>query len=163
MLGPSGEQLGIVALSEALRQADEEGLDLVEISPNANPPVTKLIDWGKFKYEKQKANRNQKKKQKTIEVKGIRLSSKIGEHDFQTKLKHAKKFLESGNKVKVRLMFKGREIVHKNIGKEVLQKFADQLSETADIDQAITFSGREVTVVLSPKKKDLERKTDAKD
>lgn len=139
-------------MSEALRRAEEEGFDLVEISPTANPPVVKIIDWGKFKYEQQKASRTQKKKQKTVEVKGIRLSAKIGEHDLKTKAKHARKFLESGNKVKVRLFFKGREIVHKDIGENVLKKFFEELEDIAKIDQNITFSGREVSMVLSPKK-----------
>ncbi len=134
--------------------AEEEGYDLVEISPKAVPPVCKIIDWGKFKYEQQKQTRTQKKKQKNVEVKGVRLSSKIGEHDLQTKAKHARKFLEGGNKVKVRLIFKGREIVHKDIGAEVLKKFALELEDIAQRDQDITFTGREVNMILSPKKKD---------
>ncbi|RJO60200.1 translation initiation factor IF-3 [candidate division WS5 bacterium] len=154
LIGKDGEQLGVVSLSEALRRAEEEGFDLVEISPAANPPVVKIIDWGKFKYEQQKASRTQKKKQKTVEVKGIRLSAKIGEHDLQTKAKHARKFLESGNKVKIRLFFKGREIVHKDIGENVLKKFSRELEDVAKIDQDITFSGREVSMILSPKKTD---------
>lgn len=134
--------------------AEEEGYDLVEISPNAVPPVCKIIDWGKFKYEQQKQTRTRKKKQKNVEVKGIRLSSKIGEHDLQTKAKHARKFMEDGNKVKVRLIFKGREIVHKDIGAGVLNKFALELEDIAQKDQDITFTGREVNMILSPKKKD---------
>jgi len=133
--------------------AEEEGLDLVEISPNATPPVCKILDWGKFKYEQEKQTQVQKKKQKNVEVKGIRLSAKIGDHDFQTKIKHARKFLEEGNKVKVRLIFKGREIVHKDIGKNVLERFATELEETAQIEQGISFTGREVNFILSPKKK----------
>lgn len=154
LVGIDGEQLGVISLSEALKLAEEEGFDLVEISPNANPPVCKIIDWGKFKYEQQKQSRTQKKKQKNVEVKGIRLSSKIGEHDLQTKAKHARKFMEAGNKVKVRLIFKGREIVHKDIGADVLRKFAHELEEIAQIDQDIAFTGREVNMILSPKKKD---------
>ena len=141
-------------MSEALKRTEEEGFDLVEISPNANPPVCKIIDWGKFKYEQQKQSRTQKKKQKNVEVKGIRLSSKIGEHDLQTKAKQARNFLEVGNKVKVRLIFKGREIVHKDIGAVVLKKFAGELEEIAQIDQDIAFTGREVNMILSLKKKE---------
>lgn len=162
LVGIDGEQLGVVSLSEALKQAEEEGFDLVEISPNTNPPVCKIIDWGKFKYEQQKQSRTQKKKQKNIEVKGIRLSSKIGEHDLQTKAKHARKFLESGNKVKVRLIFKGREIVHKDLGADVLRRFSTELGEIADISQDIAFTGREVNMILSPKKK-LRKDNNAKD
>ncbi len=162
LVGIDGEQLGVVSLSEALKQADEEGFDLVEISPNTNPPVCKIIDWGKFKYEQQKQSRTQKKKQKNIEVKGIRLSSKIGEHDLQTKAKHARKFLEAGNKVKVRLIFKGREIVHKELGADVLRKFSTELEEIAEISQNIAFTGREVNMILSPKKK-LRKDNNAKD
>lgn len=133
--------------------AEEEGLDLVEISPNATPPVAKILDWGKFKYEQGKQTQTQKKKQKNTEVKGIRLSAKIGDHDLQTKLKHARKFLEEGNKVKVRLIFKGREIAHKDIGKSVLERFAAELEEVAQIEQGISFTGREVNFILSPKRK----------
>jgi len=158
LLGIDGEQLGIVSLSEALRRAEEEGFDLVEMSPNAKPPVVKIIDWGKFKYEQQKQSRTQKKKQKSVEVKGIRLSSKIGEHDLQTKAKHARKFIETGNKVKVRLIFKGREIVHKDIGADVLRKFAAELEEVAQVDQDIAFTGREVNMILAPKKQDRKDK-----
>lgn len=110
------------------------------------------MDWGKFKYEQQKQSRTQRKKQKNVEVKGIRLSSKIGEHDLKTKAKNGKKFLEAGNKVKVRLIFKGREIVHKDIGAEVLRRFAAELEEVAQTDQDITFTGREVSMILAPKK-----------
>lgn len=152
LLGSDGEQIGVVSLSEALRRAEEEGLDLVEISPSAVPPVAKVMNWGKFKYEQEKQVNAQKKKQKSVGVKGIRLSSKIGEHDFQTKAKRARKFLENENKVKVRLVFKGREIVHKDIGKAVLEKFAAELSEVSQIEQNISFTGREANMVLGPKK-----------
>jgi len=154
LIGIDGEQLGVVPLPEALKRAEEEGFDLIEISPNAKPPVCKIIDWGKFKYEQQKQSRTQKKKQKNIEVKGIRLSAKIGEHDFQTKIKHARKFIESGNKVKVRLIFRGREIVHKDLGVKVLKRFANELEDIAKVDQDATFTGREVSLILSPKKKE---------
>ncbi len=153
LIGASGEQIGVVSLPEALKLAEDEDLDLVEISPNANPPVAKILDWGKFKYEKRKQEQSQRKRQKNVEVKGIRLSSKIGQHDLETKAKHAGKFLESGNKVKIRLMFKGREIVHKDLGAEVLRRFAEKLEDIAETDQNITFSGREVSMILAPKKK----------
>ncbi len=152
LIGADGEQIGVTSLPEALKLAEDKDLDLVEISPNANPPVAKILDWGKFKYEKRKQEQSQRKKQKNIEVKGIRLSAKIGQHDLETKAKHARKFLESGNKIKVRLMFKGREIVHKDLGAEVLRKFAAQVEDIAEIDQDVTFSGREVSMILAPKK-----------
>ena len=152
LLDVNGEQIGVVPLPEALRTAEEEGLDLVEISPNTNPPVAKIIDWGKFKYEKRKQEQTQRKKQRNVEMKGVRLSSKIGEHDMDTKAKSARKFLLSGNKVKVRLFFKGREITHKNIGEKVLRKFAEKLDDIAIIEQDVAFTGREAGIVLAPKK-----------
>jgi len=163
LLGSEGEQIGVVTLTDAIRRAEEEGLDLVEISPNANPPVAKILDWGKFKYEKQKQSRSQKKKQKNVELKGIRLSSKIGEHDLQTKAKNARKFLDAGNKVKVRLIFKGREIVHKDLGAEVLRKFAAEVEDISQVDQEIAFSGREVNLILAPKKKVQKGNQNAED
>ncbi len=152
LLDINGEQIGVVSLPEALRTAEEEGLDLVEISPNANPPVAKIIDWGKFKYEKRKQEQTQKKKQRNVEMKGVRLSSKIGEHDMETKAKSAKKFLLSGNKVKVRLFFKGREITHKDIGEKVLRKFAEKLEDVSTVEQDVAFTGREAGIILAPKK-----------
>ncbi len=142
-----------MSITEALRQAEEVGLDLVEISPNATPPVAKIIDWGKYRYEQQKIQQKQKAKQKTVEVKGIRLGVKIGENDLNTKLKMATKFLEKDDKVKFQLRFKGREIVHKELGVKLLNSVAEKLAEYAVIEQPATFSGREVSLVLSPKKK----------
>jgi translation initiation factor IF-3 len=142
-----------VSRQEALRLADEAGLDLVEVSPNASPPVAKIIDWGKYRYEQQKQLQKQKAKQKTVEVKGIRLGVKIGENDLNTKLKMAIKFLEKEDKVKFQLRFKGREIVHKELGINLLNSVAEKLAEYSQIEQPATFSGREVSLVLSPKKK----------
>lgn len=133
--------------------AEEAGLDLVEVSPNTTPPVAKVIDWGKYQYEIQKQQAKQKAKQKTIEVKGIRLGIKISEHDLNTKLKATERFLAKQNKVRFQLRFKGREVSHKEIGEKILNSVASKLSEIADIEQPPTFSGREMTLIVSPKKK----------
>ena len=154
LIGAEGEQIGVISLPEALRKAEDEGLDLVEISPTANPPVAKIIDWGKFKYEKRKQEQSQRKKQKNVEVKGIRLSSKIGEHDLETKAKTARKFLNDEHKVKVRLLFKGREITHKDVGERVLRRFAEKLEDVSTIEQDVTFTGREAGIIIAPKKKE---------
>lgn len=133
--------------------ANEAGLDLVEISPNAAPPVAKILDWGKYKYEQQKQQQKQKAKQKQVEVKGIRLGIKISEHDLTTKLKAAEKFLSKDDKVKFQVRFKGREIAHKEIGAQLLQTITDRLSEIASIEQAPTSQGRDMFMVVVPKKK----------
>lgn len=133
--------------------ADEVGLDLVEISPNAVPPVAKILDWGKYKYEQQKQQQKQKSKQKQIEVKGIRLGIKISEHDLTTKLKSAEKFLAKEDKVKFQVRFKGREIAHKDLGEALLKTIIERLTEIATVEQAPTSQGRDMFMVVAPKKK----------
>jgi translation initiation factor IF-3 len=133
--------------------AEEAGLDLVEISPNAVPPVAKILDWGKYRYEQQKQQQKQKAKQKSIEVKGIRLGIKISEHDLLTKLKSAEKFLSKEDKVKFQVRFRGREIAHKELGEELLKNIIERLSEVADVEQAPTSQGRDMFMVVAPKKK----------
>jgi translation initiation factor IF-3 len=118
LIGSDGNQIGVTKTDDALKIAREEGLDLVEISPNVFPPVCKVLDWGKFRYEQQKSEQAQKKKQRNVEVKIVRLSAKIGEHDLTTKERQARKFLGEGNKVKVQLLFKGREVTHKELGEK---------------------------------------------
>ncbi|MFA5197494.1 MAG: translation initiation factor IF-3 [Patescibacteria group bacterium] len=141
-----GQQLGIMLTTKALEIAKNEGLDLIEVSPNATPPVVKVLDWGKFRYEQQK----QKTKQKTVEVKGIRLGVKIGEHDLVTKLKLAEKFLGKKDKVKFQLRFKGREIVHKELGIDLLNKIIERMSEIAEVEQPPESAGRDMIMVLAP-------------
>lgn len=143
----------MVPTSRALEIADQAGLDLVEISPNAVPPVVKIMDWGKYKYEQQKQLQKQKAKQKIIEVKGIRLGIKISQHDLDTKLASATKFLEKENKVKFQVRFKGREITHKEIGETLLKNIIDRLSEISDVEQSPTSQGRDMFMILAPKKK----------
>lgn len=146
--------------AKALILAKEEDLDLIEVSPNTNPPVTKILDWGKFRYEQQK----QKTKQKTVEVKGIRLGVKIGEHDLSTKLRLAEKFLTNRDKVRFQLRFKGREVVHKDLGQILLQKIIERLDEVSEVEQQPEFTGRDMIMVLAPisgkKKEDKIKKED---
>ncbi|KKR18547.1 MAG: Translation initiation factor IF-3 [candidate division CPR2 bacterium GW2011_GWC1_41_48] len=152
LIDETGTQIGVVQTREALKIAEEREYDLVEVSPTAKPPVAKLVDWDKYRYELKKQEEKQKKKQKTTEVKTIRLRLKIGEHDLVTKANHAYKFLEKGNKVKVSLMFRGREVVHKELGKNVVDKFFDKVKEVGDKESEPTFAGRELIMILTPKK-----------
>jgi translation initiation factor IF-3 len=152
LISETGEQVGVVTLAEALRMSDEAGLDLVEVSPNAVPPVAKILDWGKYKYEQQKQLAKAKQKQKITEIKGVRLGVKISENDIATKLRNAEKFLAKGDKVKFQLRFRGREVVHKDLGEKLLLSIAERLSETADVEQKPTFSIRDMTMVVAPKK-----------
>lgn len=144
--------LGEMTKEEALKKAEEEGLDLVEISPTTNPPVTKIMDWGKHNYELSKKS-SSGKKQRIQELKTIRLSSKIGEHDLQVKIKRTKAFLEKGYKVRAQLFFKGREIAHKEVGENVLNRFKEALEENATVEQDIRSAGREMSMILIPNKK----------
>jgi len=136
-----------MAVRKALDLAKEEGLDLIEVSPNAIPPVAKILDWGKYKYEQEK----QRPKQKSLEVKGIRLGVKIGEHDLVTKLNLAEKFLTKRHKVKFQLRFKGREVVHKELGVKLLDNIIERLREISEVEQPPEFAGRDMTLVLAPK------------
>jgi translation initiation factor IF-3 len=138
---------------QALEIAKEEGLDLIEISPNAAPPVAKVLDWGKFRYEQQK----QKSKQQKVEVKGIRLGIKIGQHDLETKLALAKKFLSRKDKVRFQLRFKGREVVHRELGEKLLQGVIERLSEVAKVEQPPEFTGRDMIMVLASKANNKKR------
>jgi len=151
VIGSDGNQIGILNIREANKLALEEGLDLVEIVPNSNPPVCKIIDFGKYKYELSKKEKIQKKKQHVIHVKEIRLSPKIEEHDFDFKIKHAKKFIEQGNKVKLNVMFKGRQITHKEFGNQVLDKIIEELSDIAKIESEPHLEGRNMVAVLIKK------------
>ena len=151
MILNDGETAGIVSLREALRMADEAGLDLVEISPNAEPPVCKILDLGKFKYEMQKKKAEAKKKQKVIEIKEIKVSVSIGEHDYDVKIKAANKFLEDGNKVKITLKFKGREIAYQDKAMALMDKIIADLELLAKVEQAPKLEGRQIGMMLAPK------------
>ena len=152
LISEEGEQLGVVPTREAIEKAKEAGLDLVEVSPNAVPPVAKILDWGKYRYEQQKQQQKAKSKQRTQELKTIRLGVKIGSHDLETKLRTATKFLEHGDKVKFQLRFRGREVVHKELGEKILLNVAEALLEKAEVEQAPIFAGREMTLVVGPRK-----------
>lgn len=151
VIGEDGQQLGILSREEALSIAEEKNLDLVNISPNANPPVCKLMDYGKYRYEMKKREKEAKKKQKHNQVKEIRLSTFIEEHDIQVKGKTAIKFLQEGDKVKVSLRFRGREMGYQAKGHEVMEKFAEYCKEYSDMEKNPKFEGRSLTMILSPK------------
>ena len=144
--------IGVVTTREALRQAGEAGLDLVEISPNADPPVCKILDYGKYKYEQQKKASEARKKQKVVEVKEIQIRPMIGDNDYQVKLRAAKRFLEEGDKVKVVLRFRGREMAHTEIGFGLLKKMIEDLGTAAKVEFEPKMEGRQVMMVLSPAK-----------
>ena len=152
LIGSQGEQIGVMNSKEALRMAREEELDLVLIAPNANPPVCKIIDYGKYRYEMARKEKEAKKKQKVIEIKEVRLSPNIDENDVNTKAKAARKFLEKGDKVKVSLRFRGREMSHMNQSRHILDVFAEKLSDIAVIDKPAKVEGRSLVMFLSEKK-----------
>ena len=151
LIGSTGEQLGIMSAAQAQRIADEQGLDLVKISPQATPPVCKLMDYGKFRFEQGKREKEAKKNQHVVEVKEIRMSPGIDVGDFNTKLKNAQKFLADGNRVKVSVRFRGREMAHTDIGKDLLVRFAEQCAEVATLDKEPKLEGRSMSIFLSPK------------
>ena len=152
LIGADGEQLGIVSSREAQKIADEAGLDLVKIAPNAKPPVCKVIDYGKYRYEQARKEKDAKKKQKTVELKEIRLSPNIEANDLNTKMNAAKKFLAKGNKVKITLRFRGREMAHVDSSKHILEDFAEKLSDIAVVDKAPKLEGRSMTMFLTEKR-----------
>ncbi|WP_428846525.1 translation initiation factor IF-3 [Pusillibacter faecalis] len=151
LIGSDGEQMGIVSSEEALKIADAQGLDLVKISPQANPPVCKLMNYGKFRFEQSKREKEARKNQRVVEVKEIRMSPGIDIGDFNTKLKNAQKFIADGNRVKVSVRFRGREMAHTDIGRALLDKFAEQCAETASLDKGAKLEGRMMSIFLSPK------------
>ena len=146
-----GEQVGVVDIARALELAAESGFDLVEISPGAEPPVCKLMDYGKYKYEEQKRRNEARKKQKTIEVKEIKMRPGIDTHDYEVKMKAARKFLNNGDKVKVTIRFRGREMAHQELGMKVLDRVREGLEEMAKLEQFPKMEGRMMTMVVAPK------------
>ncbi len=151
LIGPDGTQLGIVATREALQKAEDYGLDLVEVAPNANPPVCRIMDFGKYKYEQSKREKEGRKKQHTITVKEIRLRPKTDDHDLETKIRHARKFLENKNKVKITIIFRGRELVYKDFGVQLMNRVQEMLSDIAQPDAPAKMEGRRMVMVLSAK------------
>ncbi len=169
MLDADSKQIGVVSTSEALKIAKEQGYDLAEISPNADPPVCKLLDWGKYLYEQDKQAAKNRKKQRNIEVKQVRMGLKIGKHDIEVKQRAARKFLEAGNKVKITARFKGREMARPDLGEVVLMNFFENLSDIAVIEQKPAMSGRDMSIVVnmtkqaSAKAKQSKEEENAKD
>lgn len=152
LIGADGEQLGIMSARDAQKAADEAGLDLVKIAPAAKPPVCKIVDYGKFRYEQARKEKEAKKKQKTIEIKEVRMSPNIDSNDLNTKIQAARKFLEKGNRVKVTLRFRGREMAHMNASRHILDDFAEALAEIATVEKAPKVEGRAMTMFLVEKK-----------
>ena len=152
LIGENGELIGIMSAKEAQKLADEAGLDLVKIAPTAKPPVCKIVDYGKYRYEQARKEKEARKKQKTIEIKEIRLSPNIDTNDLNTKVNNARKFLEKGDKVKVTLRFRGREMAHMNASKHILDDFAEALTEIAVVEKPAKVEGRSMTMVLAEKR-----------
>ena len=150
VISSSGKQLGIISIREALNHAEDEGFDLVEVSPDSNPPVCKIIDYGKLRYREQKSKKEAKKKQKTIEVKEIKLRPGIDKHDYLVKLKALSKFIGGGNKVKVSMRFRGREIEHKNLGMDMLKRLTEEVAEYAKVEVLPKFEGKQIMMILVP-------------
>lgn len=151
VISDDGEQLGIMSAAEALKIAESRNLDLVKIAPMAKPPVCKVMDYGKFRFEKAKKEKEAKKNQKTIEIKEIRLSLNIDAHDFDTKINHAKKFIAAGNKVKVSIRFRGREMAHPELGLVIMNRCAEACAECAAVEKPAKLEGRQMLMFLAPK------------
>ena len=151
VIGADGSQLGILAVDEALRMAEDLGLDLVEVAATARPPVVRIMDYGKYKFEMAKQARIAKKKQHVIELKEVKYRPGIDDHDFDTKTRHARRFLEEKNKVKVTMMFRGRQVAHPELGQAVLDRVATQLADVAKIESSGRLEGKSMTMILAPK------------
>ncbi|MGE4553686.1 MAG: translation initiation factor IF-3 [Desulfovibrionaceae bacterium] len=153
VIDEDGTQLGILATQEALAIAHEKGMDLVEVAPNADPPVCRIMDYGKFKYQQQKRQQEAKKNQTVIQIKEVKFRPKTDEHDYQTKLRHIRKFLENGDRCKVTIFFRGREIVHKDRGATVLDRVVTDVADLGKVEQAPMAEGRTLTMMMTPTKK----------
>ncbi|WP_443081477.1 translation initiation factor IF-3 [Thiohalorhabdus sp.] len=152
LVGSDGEQIGIVSLQDAFDRADDEGLDLVEVSPQAEPPVVKIMDYGKYKYEASKRAHKAKAKTKKVELKEVKFRPKTDQHDYEVKLKNAIRFLKQGDRVKVTMRFRGREMLHQDIGREVLERVEQDLSEHGKVEQQPKLEGRQMIMVVAPLK-----------
>lgn len=151
VIGPEGEQIGILALKEALKIAEEKNLDLVNVAPTAQPPVCRIMDYGKFRYELSKKEKEARKNQKIINTKEIRLSPTIEENDFQTKLRNAIKFVNAGDKVKLTVRFRGRQIAHQNLGESILERLAKEMEDISVVERKPKLEGRSMIMILAPK------------
>ncbi|WP_240628744.1 translation initiation factor IF-3 [Trueperella pyogenes] len=160
LVGPGGEQVGVVRVKDALRLAQEANLDLVEVAPNANPPVAKLMDYGKFKYEAAQKKREARRNQVNTQLKEIRLSLKIEKHDYETKINRIKKFLDGGDKVKIQLRFKGREQLRPEMGVRLLERLAKDTEENSTVESAPRVDGRNMVMVLAPIRRKSQAKSD---
>ncbi|HOQ50716.1 MAG TPA: translation initiation factor IF-3 [Candidatus Atribacteria bacterium] len=152
LISPEGEQLGVVPLKKALEMAEEAGLDLVEVAPDAHPPVCRIMDYGKFRYEKEKKIKLSRKKQKTSELKQLNLRPKIDQHDYEVKLRNALRFLEDGDRVKITVRFRGREAAFRDRGEELLKRMIADLEEVGKVEQDIKYEGPHLTITLAPRK-----------
>lgn len=153
LIGPNGENVGVISPQRAMMLAEEAGLDLVEISPNASPPVCKIMDFGRYKYEQQKKEAEARKKQKTIDVKEVKFRPNTDKHDYDVKMRSVLRFLEEGDKVKVTLRFRGREMAHQELGMRVLERVRDDMEDLAQVEAMPKLEGRQMVMVLAPKKK----------
>jgi translation initiation factor IF-3 len=151
LIAPDGEQIGVVSTKEALQKAEGFGLDLVEVAPNSKPPVCRIMDFGKYKYEQSKKEKISKKKQHVITVKEIRLRPRTDEHDLETKLRHSRKFLEQRNKVKITILFKGREMAYQDFGTELMQRIIKSLEDISKVEAEPKMEGRRMVMVLTTK------------
>jgi len=151
VVGDAGEQLGVMTVPDALKRAEEAGLDLVEVAPTAVPPVCRIIDYSRYKYEQEKREKEARKKQKIVHIKELRLGPKIGEHDYQFKLRHLEDFLKRGDKVKVTMMFRGREMSHTDIGRKMLERLASDISAIGEIEESPRLEGRIISMVVRAK------------
>ena len=151
LISESGEQLGIMSARDAYKRAQEAGLDLVKIAPTAKPPVCKIIDYGKYRFEQAKREKEARKNQRVVEIKEIRLSLNIDTHDFETKKNHAVRFLSEGNKVKVSIRFRGREMGHPELGADIMKRFAETLADVANVEKPAKLEGRNMLMFLAPK------------
>ncbi len=152
LIGADGENRGVVSPEQALELAEDTGLDLVEISPNASPPVCKIMDYGKFKYEQQKRESDARKKQKTIDIKEVKFRPNTDIHDYDVKMRNVTRFLESGDKVKVTLRFRGREMAHLNLGRDLLERVADDIKEIGKVENMPKMEGRQMVMMIGPAK-----------
>jgi translation initiation factor IF-3 len=152
LIGPDGEQVGIVGVPEALKYADGLNLDLVEVAPMASPPVCKVMDYGKYRYEQEQKAKEARKRQTTISIKEIKLRPKIDDHDFDTKKGHVERFLKKGDKVKLTIMFRGRELVHPHLGERLLRRMAEELAEIGEVESEPSLDGRNMIMMLAPRR-----------
>ena len=152
VIGPDGEQLGILNRNEAIERAKEAGMDLVEVAATSDPPVCRIMDFGKFRYEQQKKKQEAKKRQAVVQIKEIKVRPKTDDHDYETKLRHIRRFLEDGDRCKITVFFRGREIVHKDRGQDILSRVVQDLADIAKVEQEAKAEGRTLQMLLVPKK-----------